>query len=106
MDIPDSVHLYNVTLQPSTAIHKAILGNFSGTKQQEIVVARNSIVELWKLDTNTGKLQSVLSLNVFGIIRSIVPFRLTGASKGRNNRLVKGISLLSRSENLPSSSPI
>lgn len=45
-------------------------------------------MELWRLDTNTGKLQTVLSLNVFGIIRSIVPFRLTGGSKGKTRDFV------------------
>ncbi|KAI8824396.1 CPSF A subunit region-domain-containing protein [Fimicolochytrium jonesii] len=73
--------LYNLTLQQPTAITQATLGNFSGTKQQEILVARNSVLELLRPDSDTGKVHSLLTHQVFGIIRSIAPFRLTGASK-------------------------
>ncbi|KAI9090485.1 CPSF A subunit region-domain-containing protein [Phlyctochytrium arcticum] len=73
--------LYNVTLQQTTAITQAIIGNFAGTKQQEVLVARNSSLELLRPDPSTGKVLSLLTHNVFGLIRSIQPFRLTGASK-------------------------
>ncbi|TPX62142.1 hypothetical protein PhCBS80983_g00623 [Powellomyces hirtus] len=73
--------LYNLTLQQSTAINQAAIGNFAGTKQQEILVARNNVLELLRPDPSTGKVHTLLSHQVFGIIRSIVPFRLTGASK-------------------------
>ncbi|RKO91294.1 splicing factor 3B subunit 3-like protein [Blyttiomyces helicus] len=73
--------LYNLTLQHSTGINQAIIGNFSGTKQQEILVARNSVLELLKPDAATGKVHTLLSHNVFGVVRSLAPFRLTGASK-------------------------
>lgn len=74
--------LYNVTLSPTTAVNQAIHGNFSGTKQQEIIVARNTRLELLRPDPNTGKVHTVLAHEVFGLIRSIAPFRLTGSSKG------------------------
>ncbi|KAI9302123.1 CPSF A subunit region-domain-containing protein [Cunninghamella echinulata] len=75
------MYLYNLTLNSSTGINQAIHGNFSGTKQIEICVARQTRLELLKHDTTTGKLYTILSHECFGLIRSIAPFRLTGASK-------------------------
>ncbi|KAJ3101047.1 Splicing factor 3B subunit 3 [Phlyctochytrium planicorne] len=73
--------LYNATLQPPTAINNVVLGNFSGTKTQEIIIARNSVLELLKVDAGTGKIQTILSHEIFGVLRSLSTFRLTGASK-------------------------
>ena len=75
------MHLYNLTLQRSTGICSAIHGNFSGNKQQEIALAKGTVLEIIKPDTSTGKIHSVISVNVFGIIRSMLAFRLTGGSK-------------------------
>jgi splicing factor 3B subunit 3 len=77
------MYLYNLTLSSSSSINQAIRGNFSGTKQQEIIVARQTRLELLKPDTTTGKLHTVLSHECFGLIRSLTPFRLTGATKGK-----------------------
>jgi splicing factor 3B subunit 3 len=74
--------LYNLTLQAPNAINQAILGNFSGTRQQELIVSHVSRIELLRPDTTTGKVHSILSHDVFGVIRSLAAFRLTGASKG------------------------
>ncbi|KAF9585053.1 Splicing factor 3B subunit 3 [Lunasporangiospora selenospora] len=73
--------LYNLTLQAPNAINQAILGNFSGTKQQELIVSHVSRIELLRPDTTVGKVHSILSHEVFGVIRSLAAFRLTGASK-------------------------
>lgn len=75
--------LYNITLNPTTAINQAIYGNFSGTKQQEIIVARQTRLELLRPDASTGKVHTILSHECFGLIRSLAPFRLTGGSKGK-----------------------
>ncbi|KAI5623964.1 splicing factor 3B subunit 3, partial [Silurus asotus] len=75
--------LYNLTLQRATGITHAIHGNFSGTKQQEIVVSRGKILELLRPDANTGKVHTLLTMEVFGIIRSLMAFRLTGGTKGK-----------------------
>jgi len=72
------MHLYNLTLQRATAITHAIFGNFSAPKVQEIVVARGKILELLRPNDFNGKVQTVLSMEMFGTIRSVVPFRLTG----------------------------
>ncbi|KAF9331167.1 Splicing factor 3B subunit 3 [Podila minutissima] len=73
--------LYNLTLQAPNAVNQAILGNFSGTRQQELIVSHVSRIELLRPDTTTGKVHSILSHDVFGVIRSLAAFRLTGASK-------------------------
>ncbi|KAJ3217625.1 Splicing factor 3B subunit 3 [Dinochytrium kinnereticum] len=73
--------LYNVTLQPPTAINQVVIGNFSGTKVQEIIVARNSTLELLRVDAGTGKIHTILSHEMFGVLRSLTSFRLTGSSK-------------------------
>ena len=79
--------LYNITLQKASAIVQAIHGSFSGTKQQEIVVGRGKILELLRPDPTTGKLLPVLSVEVFGVIRSLVSFRLTGGTRGKRRRI-------------------
>uniref|UniRef100_A0A8D3CUH8 Splicing factor 3B subunit 3 n=1 Tax=Scophthalmus maximus TaxID=52904 RepID=A0A8D3CUH8_SCOMX len=73
--------LYNITLQRATGITHAIHGNFSGTKMQEIAVSRGKILELLRPDANTGKVHTLLTVEVFGIIRSLMAFRLTGGTK-------------------------
>ncbi|KAH8863280.1 Splicing factor 3B subunit 3 [Schistosoma japonicum] len=75
------MYLYNITLQRATGITHAVHGNFSGTKQQEIAVARGKIIELLKPDPNTGKVYTLLTCEAFGIVRSFMPFRLTGSNK-------------------------
>ena len=76
------MHLYGLTLQRASAINQAIHGCFSGTKQQEIVVSRGKIMELLRPDPNTGKVFPVLAVEMFGVIRDLIAFRLTGGSKG------------------------
>lgn len=76
------MHLYNLTLQPPTAITQAIVGNFSGARQQEIIVSRGTRLELLRPDVQTGKVSTVIASDVFGSIRSLAVFRLTGGTKG------------------------
>ena len=61
-----------------TLLH--VLGSL-GTKQQEIVVSRGKILELLRPDPNTGKVHTLLTVEVFGVIRSLMAFRLTGGTK-------------------------
>jgi len=72
--------LYQLTLQRASAITHAVYGNFSAPKAQEIVVSRYKTLELLRPD-DSGKVQSILSQEVFGVIRAVLPFRLTGASR-------------------------
>lgn len=75
------MHLYNLTLQRATGITHAVHGNFSGSKMQEILVSRGKSLELLRPDPNTGKVHTLLTVEVFGIIRSLMAFRLTGGTK-------------------------
>ncbi|GJE94388.1 DDB1 family protein [Phanerochaete sordida] len=75
------MHLYNLTLQPPTAITQAIVGNFSGARQQEIIVSRGTRLELLRPDVQTGKVSTIITSDVFGSIRSLAAFRLTGGTK-------------------------
>ncbi|KZT22240.1 hypothetical protein NEOLEDRAFT_1181118 [Neolentinus lepideus HHB14362 ss-1] len=75
------MHLYNLTLQPPTAITQAIVGNFSGARQQEIIVSHGTRLELLRPDPHTGKVATVIASDVFGSIRSLAAFRLTGGTK-------------------------
>ncbi|KAF8907837.1 CPSF A subunit region-domain-containing protein [Gymnopilus junonius] len=75
------MHLYNLTLQPPTAITQAIVGNFSGARQQEIIVSHGTRLELLRPDAQTGKISTVIATDVFGSIRSLASFRLTGGTK-------------------------
>jgi splicing factor 3B subunit 3 len=58
----------------------AIYGNFSAPKAQEVIVSRGKVLELLRPDEN-GKMQVVYSTEVFGAIRAMVPFRLTGTNR-------------------------
>jgi splicing factor 3B subunit 3 len=77
------MHLYNLNIQPPTASAQAIVGNFSGARQQEIIVSRGTQLELLRVDVETGKLSTVIASDVFGSIRSLAAFRLTGNTKGK-----------------------
>eukprot|EP00878_Enallax_costatus_P014150 GHUV01014799.1.p1 GENE.GHUV01014799.1~~GHUV01014799.1.p1 ORF type:complete len:414 (+),score=113.38 GHUV01014799.1:216-1457(+) len=72
--------LYNLTLSRPSGIQCAIYGNFSAPKAQEIVVSRGRILELIRPGDN-GRLQVILSTDIFGCIRSLAAFRLTGAQR-------------------------
>jgi len=74
------MYLYNLTLQRPTAVFQSISGNFSGTKVVEILLNHGRALELLRYDED-GKIESMLYTEVFGIIRSIIPFRLTSGTK-------------------------
>lgn len=77
------MYLYNLTLQRATGITHAIHGNFSGTKTQELLISRGKSLELLRPDANTGKVHTLLAIEIFGVIRSLMPVRLTGGTKGK-----------------------
>ncbi|KAH7464634.1 hypothetical protein PRIC2_010323 [Phytophthora ramorum] len=80
------MHLLNLTLQPPTGVHLAVYGNFSAAQAQEFVVARGDVLQLLRPDA-AGRLEVVISKQVFGVVRSLQPFRLTG---GERDYLVVG----------------
>lgn len=77
------MYLYNFILQRATGITHAVHGSFAGTKLQEILLAKGKGLELVRPDPNTGKVHTLLQTEVFGVVRSLMSFRLTGGSKGR-----------------------
>jgi hypothetical protein len=77
------MHLYNLTLQTPTASLQAIVGNFSGARQQEIIISHGTRLQLLRPDIQTGKLSTIIETEVFGSIRSLAAFRLTGGTKGK-----------------------
>lgn len=82
-EINTQMHLYHCQLQKPTAITKAIVGNFSGSKHQELLVCRGtSVLEILHLDNESGQLSAVISKEIYGTIRSLEAFRLTGGTKG------------------------
>lgn len=75
--------LYSLTIQPPTTITQALLGQFSGTKEQQIITASGSRLTLLRPEPAQGKVITLLSHDIFGIIRSIAAFRLAGSNKGK-----------------------
>ncbi|KAJ2719436.1 pre-mRNA-splicing factor rse1 [Coemansia sp. Benny D115] len=73
--------LYNLTLQPASAVIAACLGHFTGSKTQELLVARPQHLELWRMDAKTGKLSTMHSMPAFARIRSLATLRLPGSSR-------------------------
>lgn len=73
--------LYSLTIQPPSHIVHATLGQFGGTREQLIITAAGSQLSLLRPDPIQGKVHTILTHNVFGIIRSLAAFRVTGSSK-------------------------
>lgn len=82
MATTSNLFMYSLTIQPPTAVHQAILGQFAGTKEQQIVSACGSRLILQRADAQTQRITTILTHNVFGIIRALAAFRLAGSSKG------------------------
>lgn len=59
----------------------AIYGSFSEKKVHELVVSRGRVLELLRPD-DSGKVQVVHSTDVFGVIRSLAPFRCAAGGDG------------------------
>ena len=75
------MHLYSLTLQTATAINQACKGSFSAPGSEEICVAKGKVIQIYRVDPETGKLELFFSQEMFGIIRSILAFRLIGMQR-------------------------
>ena len=82
MATTSNMFLYSLTIQQPTHVVHAVVGQFAGTKEQLIITASGSQLALLRPDPQQGKVSIVLSHDVFGIIRSLAPFRLAGSNKG------------------------
>ena len=56
------------------------IGNFSSPKTEEFIISRGNIIELWRLD-ESGNVNVICSYEVYGLIRSLKPFRPSGTSQ-------------------------
>lgn len=83
MATTSNMFMYSLTIQPPSTVTQAIVGQFSGTKEQQIMTACGTRLSLLKPDPTQGKVITILSHDVFGIIRSIAAFRLAGSNKGK-----------------------
>ncbi|KAF5554724.1 pre-mRNA-splicing factor rse-1 [Fusarium napiforme] len=81
MATTSNMFLYSLSLHPPTAISQALVSHFSGTKEQQILTVSGSILSLYRPDPTEGRLQTLLSQDLFSIIRSVASFRLAGSSK-------------------------
>lgn len=76
------MQLYHFSLQPSSTVTTAVVGQFLGTRQQDVLLVRGSRLELYAVDVETGLMTRTMAQNAFGNIRSASSFRLTGDTKG------------------------
>ncbi|KAJ4095506.1 pre-mRNA-splicing factor rse1 [Fusarium oxysporum] len=81
MATTSNMFLYSLTVQPPTNVTQAVLGQFAGTREQLIITAAGSQLSLLRPDPSQGKVITLLSHDVFGIIRSLAAFRLAGSNK-------------------------
>ena len=82
MATTSSMFMYSLTIQPPSSITQAILGQFAGTKEQQIVTASGSRLTIHRPDPQQARVTTVLSQDFFGIIRTLAAFRLAGSNKG------------------------
>ncbi len=83
MATTSNMFMYSLTVQPPTNVSQALLGQFSGTKEQQIITASGSRLTLLQPDPRQGKVETVVTHDIFGIIRAISSFRLAGSHKGK-----------------------
>ncbi|KAL9103814.1 MAG: hypothetical protein Q9163_001168 [Psora crenata] len=81
MATTSSMFMYSLTIQPPTSVTQAILGQFAGNKEQQIVTASGSRLTIHRPDPTQAKITTILSQDLFGIIRTLAPFRLAGSNK-------------------------
>ncbi len=73
------MHLYSLTLHQATAINYAARGSFSAPGHTELVVAKGKILALYRIEND--RIDLVYSEEVFGLIRSVMAFRVLGMEK-------------------------
>ncbi|KAM0799652.1 CPSF A subunit region-domain-containing protein [Usnea florida] len=81
MAATSSMFMYSLTIQPPFSITQTILGQFAGTKEQQIVTASGSRLSIHRPDPAQGKITTILSQDLFGIVRTLAAFRLAGSNK-------------------------
>lgn len=87
MATTSNMFLYSLTIQPPTIMTQAVVGQFSGTREQLIATISGSRLVLLRPDSTLGKVLTLLSHDVFGIVRSLATFRIAGSNKGMSHPL-------------------
>lgn len=73
--------LYALTVKPPSATQDAIPGDFVGNGKQQILTANGSRLTLLEAERRQNGFQEIHSHDVFGIIRRVAKFRITGGTK-------------------------
>ncbi|KAK3380060.1 Pre-mRNA-splicing factor rse-1 [Lasiosphaeria ovina] len=81
MAATSNMFMYSLTIQAPSTISQALVGQFSGTGGQQIITASGSRLTLLQPDAKQFKVDTLLSQDIFGIIRAISSFRLAGSHK-------------------------
>ncbi|KAI9726330.1 MAG: pre-mRNA-splicing factor rse1 [Chrysothrix sp. TS-e1954] len=72
---------YALTLTPPTSVTQAIVGQFAGAKEQQILTVSGSRLSLHRPEPSLQKVTPLHSHDVFGNVRTVAPFRLAGSNK-------------------------
>lgn len=73
--------LYHLTSIPSSAITATVHGSFTAPKQQELITASSSAIELFRLLPKKSRLVPIIRLNTFSQIRAVAVFRLPATKR-------------------------
>lgn len=73
--------LYHLTAIPPTAVSAAVNGSFTAPKQQELIVATPTSLELFRLLPKQSQLTPLLRVDAFCAVRALSSFRLPGAKR-------------------------
>ncbi|WFD35978.1 pre-mRNA-splicing factor rse1 [Malassezia cuniculi] len=68
-------------MQPPSTATAAIVGQFTGKRQQEVVIARGSRLEMVQIDVETGRATRIMQQPLFGNTRSLSSVRVAGGQK-------------------------
>ncbi|QPG73560.1 hypothetical protein FOA43_000872 [Brettanomyces nanus] len=75
-------YLYNLTIQKPCSTVQSCIGNFTGVKkQQQIVKATSTSIELWSFNKHNGALKKICDQNCYSNIRQISTLRPLGFHK-------------------------
>jgi len=73
--------LINFTLQGTGTIQQVVPGSFSAPKITEVVCAKGTLLELMRINTATGRLETVFVHDTFSFVRRIEAFKIQGNNK-------------------------
>ena len=78
----DSLFLYNLTLKLASSFNQVVLGQFLGEKKsQEILVSNGTSIQLLRPNPTSGKIETICSQSLLGVVLRIGKFRAIGSSQ-------------------------